>query len=107
MNSPGTKRSRPSDDLLAVHLEVGVHTPETWGRQRDAGREAVASADGVNVNVAGEVAPDEDQVEWRLVVPGVEPRERLAVAFERHGKPPASAGVQRARSRAGTGSPKQ
>jgi hypothetical protein len=33
-------------DLLAVHLEVGVHTPETWGRQRDARREAVAPADG-------------------------------------------------------------
>jgi hypothetical protein len=39
----------------------------------------------VYVNVAGEVAPDEDQVEWRLVVLGVEAGERLAVAFERHG----------------------
>ena len=51
------------------------------------------------MDIAGEVAPDENQVQRRLVMSVVELRERLAVALERDVEPRRSTGAQRARAK--------
>ena len=90
----GDKDVAAEHDLLAVHLEVRVGAPDAGARQRDADGERVPHPAWVHMDVAGEVAPDEDQVERRLVVPRVELGERPAVALERDAEPPPSTGAQ-------------
>ncbi len=89
----------PEHDLLAVDLEVGVGTPDAGCRKLDRRREPITQPARMEVDIAGEVAPDENQVQWRLVMCLVEPRKRLAVALERDVELRRSTGAQRARAK--------